>query len=372
MNLVTLAVRNLQRRTMRTSAVSLSVGLAVASALSLISLSDSIENGVREGADERNADLTVLKRNASDIFSGFITEDLVGRIAGMPGVAAVAGDLIMFAPVDQDQQKLVAGGPPDGFIWKSMPLLAGTMPAAGATRYAILGSGAAEVLHKGVGDEITILDEPFHVAAIANYQSALNRSMVFVPLEDLQDVAFRQKQITMLNIRLAPGLKPKQIETLKTSIAAIGPLLVTPTDQFLRNDRYVAVMRSISRTVSLIALIMGALSVLSTLLMAVQERTSEIGIMSAIGWARARTMGSIVIEGAVIGAIGSVLGIGISYGVSYSFTGLPIIGEMMSFHPVPEMFLPTLLVSILLCAIGALYPAWRAATMNPAEALRRF
>jgi putative ABC transport system permease protein len=372
MNLVTLAVGNLRRRMMRTSVVSLSVGLAVASALSLVSLADSIENGVREGIDERNADLTVLKRNASDIFSGFITDDLVSQIAGMPGVAAVAGDLIMFAPVGQEQQKLVVGGPPDGFIWKSMPLLAGTMPSASASRYAILGSGAAEVLHKSVGDELTILDEPFHVAAIANYQSALNRSMVFVPLQDLQDVAFRQKQITILNIRLSPGIRPEQVESLKGSIAAIGPLLVTPTDQFLRNDRYVGVMRSIARTVSLIALIMGALSVLSTLLMAIQERTSEIGIMTAIGWGYAQTMTSIVIEGSVIGVLGSILGIAMSYVVSYSFADLPIIGEMMSFHPIPEMFLPSLLISVLLCAIGSLYPAWRAAAMSPADALRRF
>ena len=356
----------------RTSVVSLSVGLAVASAVSLVSLAYSIEDGVRAGIDERNADLTILQRNAADIFSGFITDDLAAKIAGMPGVAAVAGELIMFAPVGQDQQKLVVGGPPDGFIWKGMPLAAGAMPAAGASRYAILGRGAAEVLHKGVGDELIILDEPFRVAAIAGYQSALNRSMVFVPLNDLQEIAFRQKQITALNVRLAPGIAPQQVESLKASISAIGPLLVTPTDQFLRHDRYMAVMRAIARTVSLIALSMGALSVFGTLLMAVQERTSEIGILTAIGWSQARTMTSIVIEGIVIGAVGSILGLAMSYALSYSFANLPLLGEMMSFRPAPEIILPTLLISVALCAVSSLYPAWRAAALKPADALRRF
>jgi len=196
--------------------------------------------------------------------------------------------------------------------------------------------------------------------------------MVFVPLRDLQEVAFRQKQITALNIRLMPGLQPGQVESLKRSISAIGPLLVTPTDQLLRNDRNVAVVTAIARTVSLIALTMGALSVLSALLMAVQERTREIGILMAIGWAPARTMTSIIIEGIVVGAIGSVLGVAMSYALSYSFTNLPLLGEMISFRPAPEMFLPTLLFSIALCAIGSLYPAWRAAAMRPADALRRF
>jgi len=371
-NLVTLAVRNLRRRRLRTALVSLSVGLAVASALSLISLAAGIENSVREGVDERNADLTVLRRNASDIFSGFITDDLVGQIARMPGVAAVAGDLIMFAPVDREQQKLVVGGQPDGFIWKSMPLIAGAMPPAGASRYAVLGAGAAEVLHKTVGDELTILDEPFRVVAIAGYQSALDRSMIFVPLRDLQEIAFRQAQITLLYIRLQSGIQPDQVQALKESIAAIGPLLVTPTGQLLRHDRYVGVMRQVARTVSVIALVMGALSVLSTLLMAVQERTREIGIMMAIGWSRSRTMMSFVVEAIVIGAIGSVIGIAMSYAISYSFKNLPILGEMMSFHPQPALFPPTLAASIFLCAAGALYPAWRAAALNPADALRRF
>ena len=107
---------------------------------------------------------------------------------------------------------------------------------------------------------------------------------------------------------------------------------------------------------------MGALSVLNALLMAVQERTREIGIMTAIGWSRARTMASIVFEGVLIGVAGCSVGIPLY---------LPTIGDILSFHPSLSMVLPTLLASIALCAVGSLYPAWRAASMSPADALRR-
>ena len=99
LNLITLALRNLRRRATRTIIVSLSVGLAVASALSLVALADSIKRSVGEGADERGADLTVLSRNASDIFSGFIAEDMKDKLSLIHGIQAVTGELVMYAPI---------------------------------------------------------------------------------------------------------------------------------------------------------------------------------------------------------------------------------------------------------------------------------
>jgi hypothetical protein len=89
LNLITLALRNLRRRATRTIIVSLSVGLAVASALSLVALADSIKRSVGEGADERGADLTFFSRNASDIFSGFIAEDMKDKLSLIHGIQAV-------------------------------------------------------------------------------------------------------------------------------------------------------------------------------------------------------------------------------------------------------------------------------------------
>jgi putative ABC transport system permease protein len=195
--------------------------------------------------------------------------------------------------------------------------------------------------------------------------------MIFVPLRDLQEIAFRQGQVTLLDVKLSPSLTTAQIETIKTEIEQAGPLLVTPTDELLRNDRNLTIMKAISRTVSLIALTMGTLGVINVLLMAVLERIGEIGIMMALGWTRIRIMTSIVIEGVLIGFGGCFTGVGMAYGLSFLFTSAPIIGEIVSFRPAPGMVLPTLAISIVLCSIGSIYPAWRAASMNPTDALRR-
>jgi putative ABC transport system permease protein len=371
LNLITLALRNLRRRATRTIIVSLSVGLAVASALSLVALADSIKRSVGEGADERGADLTVLSRNASDIFSGFIAEDMKDKLSLIHGIQAVTGELVMYAPIDHDQQKVLTGWAADSFFWQRMPISNGHFPGLHEHRVVVLGSGAAEALHKDIGDNLDILDARFSVVGIANYQSALNRSMIYMPLPELQDIAFRQKQVTMFEIKLQPTVAPAEIEAIKAEVGQMDSLLATPTDQLLQHDRNLLVMKAISRSVSLIALTMGALSVLNALLMAVQERTREIGIMTAIGWSRARTMASIVFEGVLIGVAGCSVGIPLSYGISLLFGYLPTIGDILSFHPSLSMVLPTLLASIALCAVGSLYPAWRAASMSPADALRR-
>jgi putative ABC transport system permease protein len=105
--------------------------------------------------------------------------------------------------------------------------------------------------------------------------------------------------------------------------------------------------------------------------MAIQERTREIGVLMAIGWSKARTMASIVFEGVLIGVAGCLVGIPLSFGISSLFSYLPTIGAFISFRPDLSMAPLTLLASMALCAAGSLYPAWRAASMNPADALRR-
>jgi putative ABC transport system permease protein len=97
MNLVGLAARNLKRRPIRTSLSILGIGLAVGAALALIALSRSIQDSTREGMNELGDDLVVMQKGASDIFGGFIPERTVERVAALPGIARVSGEMVTFA-----------------------------------------------------------------------------------------------------------------------------------------------------------------------------------------------------------------------------------------------------------------------------------
>jgi putative ABC transport system permease protein len=370
-NLAKLAVRNLRRRPMRSVLLICSIGLAMATALTLVALSHSIENGVHEGVDERGADLTVTQRDASDIFAGFVSDELEPRIAAVPGVKAVAGELAMFSPVEKDHQLLLLGWTENSYFWKRLPLRDGRLPNKGESHVVIIGEGTAETLKKTIGDSLDIYDDKFLVVGVAKYASAVNRNLLILPLADLQDLSFRKGQVTAYHLEIVPNLGVSAIDRIKSDVSALGRVSVNPTDQLLRHDRNIAFFNAVSRAISIIALTMVGLSLLNVLLMAVQERTREIGIMMAIGWSDLRIMASIVTEGVLVGICGCALGIPLGYAASFLFSGLPTIGNFISFKPSLAMVWPSLVAAMVLCVLGSLYPAWRAVSLSPADALRR-
>jgi hypothetical protein len=111
--------------------------------------------------------------------------------------------------------------------------------------------------------------------------------------------------------------------------------------------------------VSIIALAIGALNVLTALVMAIQERTREIGIFGAIGWSSPRIITSIVIEGVLMCAIGCILGALLSFAVALVFPNIPGIGDLISFKPRVAVIAPIMVAAFALCILGSLLPAWQ-------------
>lgn len=371
MNLTGLALRNLLRRPVRTGLSILGIGLAVGSALALISLSRSIKDSTRAGLDEMGDDLVVMQKGASDIFGGFIPEQTVERVAAIPGVARASGELLMFAPSGNDRSVLTQGWPDTSYLWKKVPLREGRVPGPGERAVAVLGEAAAASLRKTLGDEIQILGETFKVIGIANYTTIINRGLVLVPLPDLQAASFRPDQVTVIHLNAERGAAAVNLGQVKRAIEALGNVTASTANDVLDKDRNFAILDAVSLAISIIAIVMGAIYVLNALAMATQERTREIGVFAAIGWSRPRIMASIVIEGFLMCAIGCALGLVLSFAAAFAFPHIPAIGNLISFKPSATLIAPVLAAAFVLCVLGSLFPAWRAVRMLPAEALRR-
>jgi putative ABC transport system permease protein len=368
MNLAALAWRNLRRRPVRTALSILGIALAVGSALALLALSRSIQDATRDGMDEIGDDLAVTQRGASDIFGGFLPDDLEARVGKVAGVVRVSGELFMFAPSERNRQVLTLGWPEASYLWKNVPLREGRVPNAGERRVAVLGDATADALAKKPGDTIELLGEPFTVIGIAKYKSLINRGTVMLPLGDLQELSYRLNQVTMIHVNVARGA---EIAPVRQAIEELGKVTVSTSSEALDNDRNFKILNAVSLAISIIALAMGVLYVLNSLVMATQERTREIGIVAAIGWSDARIMTSIVIEGLVMCTIGCVLGLALSFFAAFAFPLIPTIGDLISFRPSVRLIAATIAAAFGLCAVGSLYPAWRAVQLEPAEALRR-
>jgi putative ABC transport system permease protein len=367
MTLMRFALTNLLRRPARTALTVLGIALAIGTAVALLALGRGITDSVARGLDEQGVELMVAQRGATDIFSARLPEAFGPRLAAVAGVGSVAAELYAFAAVEGGRQLLLAGWSDGSPAWERVPLAAGRLPRPGE-RELLLGDTLAAALSAGIGTRIELFDESFEVVGITRYATAMNRGLAVLPLAALQAAALRPGQVTAFAVRVAPGAERGSVAA---AIAAALPVTVSDTTELLEGDRNVAILRAVSRAVSVVALAMGALSLLGTLLMSVQERTREIGMIAAMGWSDGRIVALIVLEGLQLGIAGCIGGIAVGLGASALFGAIPAIGDFVAFTPsTVDLALP-LLLALPVCAAGAAYPAWRSVRLMPAEALRR-
>ena len=133
------------------------------------------------------------------------------------------------------------------------------------------------------------------------------------------------------------------------------------------------VLNSMAKFLGLIALVtlsLGGISVMNIMLVTVSERTREIGLRKALGATRRRIMIDFLVEGCVLAFVSGSIGWSIAFGLSsllklvkmpYMFPGLPVSGSTTA-----VAFGALAVIAIL----SALFPAWRAASLTPVEALR--
>jgi putative ABC transport system permease protein len=118
--------------------------------------------------------------------------------------------------------------------------------------------------------------------------------------------------------------------------------------------------------VALISLVVGSIGIMNIMLVTVTERTSEIGLMKAIGYSNYDVLTMFIVESAVVGTIGGVLGVILgcvgAFGAA-TFMSLPVV------LPAGKIF-AGFVVSIVVGLIAGAYPANKAAKMKPVDALR--
>ena len=129
-----------------------------------------------------------------------------------------------------------------------------------------------------------------------------------------------------------------------------------------------------------------AFNLVSTLVMTVTDKRADIAILRTLGASPSSIMGIFVVQGAMVGVIGTfaglALGLGVAFNIDVIVPGLEqlfhasflpkdiyLISRMPS-EPQQADIVPVALISLVLAFLATLYPSWRASQVNPAEALR--
>jgi putative ABC transport system permease protein len=144
-----------------------------------------------------------------------------------------------------------------------------------------------------------------------------------------------------------------------------------------RPSDVVASFRSTSTTftavftgAALLALVIGGLSVVNTMIMAVGERVREIGLKKAVGAHTGQVMREYLLEAAVIGAVGGIAGYGLGLGLTTLLNGLGASSNLDIFLVTPRLTAVALGFAVAMATIAGILPAFRAARLDPVTALR--
>jgi putative ABC transport system permease protein len=128
--------------------------------------------------------------------------------------------------------------------------------------------------------------------------------------------------------------------------------------------------RAMSWSTSLLAIIVGILGVMNTMLMSVFERKHEIGVLLALGWSRARIMSLILCESAAMGLLGGLVGVALGAAILAVLETTPYVRGFLEPDLGWALALQAVVIAVLVGVISGLYPAWRSSRLSPSTALQ--
>jgi ABC-type antimicrobial peptide transport system permease subunit len=361
-----MTLRNLWRRRTRTVLTMLGIGVGIAAIIALNGVTAGFSKGYTAIATGAGMDLMAIERDASDMSYSSIDERVGARLSALPDVEGVAGVGFAFTSTEKMLMFLMMGYNPREFAIRHFKIAEG-QPLT-TNRQMIIGRQAAETMGTKVGDTLRILESNFRVVGIYETGVAWEESGAVITLRDAQRLAGRPHQVSLYGIKLRD---PERVEAVQAYLDSNFPeISVSPSSDFAENLPDMQSSKQMMGQISFLAVLVGGVGMLNTMLMSVLERTREIGVLRALGWRRWQVVGMILHEALVLGVIGGVCGIVVGAVLGWSLELIPGIGGMLEPSYSPQLLAQVVTLAVVTGVLGGLYPAWRATRMRPVEALR--
>lgn len=411
------AWRNLLTRPLRTILALVGLSVPILGVLGLFSVSGGLRNLVGDTLSQIQG-IVVLRGNAlSPVFSD-LPADLKPRLEAIPGVRVVAPEVLKIAPEIEGRsmvlnttmslldptkskqqriqnlfdQPLVEGQDiPTHSALRSAVFPAKMLPAdQGGGRFLnesdrgkpriVLSTKLAKDFPivdasgverpRRVGDSLKIGGKPFEIIGIYDTGSMILDVVIVMSIESARELLGLPAD-AVSNYYIEPT-DPGAVEKMA---AAIEGTITSPQIDARSMSEFAANFGQIMgqldmfllATVSL-ALVVGVVGIINTMLMSTTERFSEFGILRTNGWSGGNVLALITAESACLGLLAGVLGCLLALGAIAVVN--PFIGGGLQLRISPQLIALGVALSVVMGTLGGLYPAWRAARLVPMEAIR--
>lgn len=387
MSWLLLALKNTGRRPLRTLVAVAGVAIAVAALFSLLAFQRGYRQGMQGELDRLGAHVLVVPKGcpydaASIALHGarwpcFLKERYLEEVRTARGIATAA-PVFMSALYDgAGRQTVYAGIDARMLALKRGWRFTGHFPEAPGDL--LLGAEAARRLGWGPGQEVPLpglKGEMGRVVGVLQPTGGADDTFLYLRLEDAQRLFEHPRELTHILVRLQDPDELDRCVTELRSCEAGMDMNVVPLAHLFRTIReLVNSTRVLLGAVVLVALLVAGAGVSNTVLMAVVERSREIGIMRALGASRADVFRLFLLETLQVCLLGSVTGILGAFLASRQVETW--LRSRLPFSPAGPLIQwewwvagACLGAALLLGAAAGLLPAARAARQPPMEAIR--
>jgi putative ABC transport system permease protein len=394
-------VRNLVRRKLRSFLTISGIVIGILALTTMGALANNFNALLDGGAKYIAGYVSVGDASSNGLGgSGVLPLAKQSELAAVPGVARVFPSISVAAK--PGSLNVVSLGIPDyissldpaenNYSALRLTFASGHTLDAGAAGQIVLGSNFAAEFNKRVGDSITLPIKPsdanadfvqhtYTVVGILNKTLTEPDTGAFVGLADAQQLLKDQLSpalqtsfdqalyVTGFDVYGTPGTN---LDTLADHINAqvAGVKAQRPSKLVAALEAGGALFTEITMAAALLALVIGGLAVINTMIMAVSERVREIGLKKAIGATTKAVMVEFLLESSFIGLIGGLIGFGLGFAVTTLINATMPASQGAIFLVTPGLAALCVGFALALGTVAGIIPAFRASRMDPVAALR--
>ncbi|MDR2967912.1 MAG: ABC transporter permease [Methanobacteriaceae archaeon] len=368
MSFLKLIFKNPFRKRSRAILSILGIGIGIITIVALGSIMNGLVTGAEDNIHVGGSDFMIIgKMNSSSMEVPTISSNWTSKINNISGVNKVTE--VYYGVVFVDGEFIYIDGiDSDKISVNDLKIINGTNFREGKNEI-IIGKLAVDKLNKTINDTITMKGKELKIVGIFESGNPATDGEIYSSLPLVQDIMNDEGNVSVLFVKVDKGVDVKNVtKSIEDKYGKNISVITTITDMEGSNDM-MSMLNGVKWGISLLAIIVGGIGIINTMIMSVYERTKEIGVLKSIGWSKKRIVGMILGESIVItltaGIIGSIAGAVL---VKLMVTS----GILEGMEPVLSIsiFLEAIAISLIVGIIGGLYPAIKASNLAPTEAMR--
>ncbi|MEW5746147.1 MAG: FtsX-like permease family protein [Nitrospirota bacterium] len=383
---IRLAVKNLARHRTRSILTLFGIAASVAVLFSILSFNKGFDKGLSRELARTGIHFMVVPSGCAhevaslvlhgSIIPKFLDTSVMDILKRQEGIGLMTPILVAQLPnPEQGKIDLIYGVEMAALrALKPSWEIDGSVPAS--DNEILLGAEVAGHASIKKGDSITYpqVNTTFRVAGIVKKTGSQDDAFIYMSISKAQELLKKPSGATAIGVKVEkPEAMAAIIDQLNEKVPGIQIITMNQVMNSIGN--LAASAKVLSLSIALIAIFISAVGVMNSILMAVFERTQEIGMMRAIGASRGDIFRIVLLETTGLTLVGGIIGVvmaGIGNDIIETFVRafMPYVpsGDVVSFEP--ALAAASLAFTVIIGLLSGIYPAWKASTINPIEAIK--